>query len=940
MQRTKKMLSLFLAVIFLLTMMVPAVYAEQFSDVPQTYHYYDAVENLAAKGIINGIGDGTYAPDANVKRSEFAKIVCVAMMSVGELAPAADSGFTDVAAAHWASGYIKVAAAAGIINGMGDGTFAPDNPVTYEQAVKMLVCALGYGSQAESRGGYPDGYMSMAGSLALLKGVSDGVIGQPANRGLIAKLVDTSLDVEIFDPVTGKTTGTLAEKDERKSIKGQIVSVYGSTIYADEESECGKHQIEIEKGSNREFYSIENLDVNINDYLGRMVTAYYNEEVGTDYYEITSLSLQKGKNDTTKIDINLIDDYSDTKIEYQPQEDEDYEEISVDSDAKIIFNGKAVDRSLSKIIADNLDNSGEITLLDAEGSGSASVVFVKTYETYVVNSVNKTAYSILDKITGKSIKLDIKDRSKTITFSKNGSKAEFENITTGNILSISTSSDGTLIDVIISSNSSFSGTIGEISSDCMTLKINSKEYKVARNCETLAKEKFGYDVKATFYLDAFGKIAYADNFGSGSSSTYKYAYLVGMEKESSTSDKVNVRLYDISGSSSLTAKKLSLAENVKVNGTSYKGRTDSLFEVLSESAALLNASGKASENAEEYTQVIKYILNGSEITKIVTYTGETDRDSDDVLNVDNVGAEKLKVSTTNKIDKYNLSGAKAIVIPKDNRITGKYVGKATNSFKIGSSYHVQLIDVNNTNIAKAVLVYETDEIAETNMEQITASIVTRMFKTSEVPEGFENDTADVLCVMDVSGNEQMYYSDGSEKYTVMDDTDATVPDDDSVSFKGLKVGDVVKVSADEIGLVEEIMLVARAEDIVDETQKAFVHAEGDNGLLANAQHRYLMGSPRAIDRKDNSMIFVPMYASDSEYAKDTSDETFVSISDSTLVYVVDTAQSKTENIVEKSSFGAAEILAANSLADEEKENATKFLIYTSYSSIRMIVIFK
>lgn len=73
-------------------MMVPTAFAAQFSDVPETYRYYEAVENLAARGIINGMGDGTFAPDANVKRDEFAKIVCIGLLSTGEIAPAAGAG--------------------------------------------------------------------------------------------------------------------------------------------------------------------------------------------------------------------------------------------------------------------------------------------------------------------------------------------------------------------------------------------------------------------------------------------------------------------------------------------------------------------------------------------------------------------------------------------------------------------------------------------------------------------------------------------------------------------------------------------------------------------------------------------------------------------------------------------------------------------------------
>ena len=57
------------------------------------------------------------------------------------------SDFTDVDASHWAKNYIQTAYNLGIIAGMGDGTFAPDAPVTYEQALKMVVCTDVYKRQ-------------------------------------------------------------------------------------------------------------------------------------------------------------------------------------------------------------------------------------------------------------------------------------------------------------------------------------------------------------------------------------------------------------------------------------------------------------------------------------------------------------------------------------------------------------------------------------------------------------------------------------------------------------------------------------------------------------------------------------------------------------------------------------------------------------------------
>ena len=57
--------------------------------------------------------------------------------------------FTDVAADRWSAGYIAYCVEKGIIDGMGDGTFQPEAKLTGYQWAKMLLCAVGYGANDE-----------------------------------------------------------------------------------------------------------------------------------------------------------------------------------------------------------------------------------------------------------------------------------------------------------------------------------------------------------------------------------------------------------------------------------------------------------------------------------------------------------------------------------------------------------------------------------------------------------------------------------------------------------------------------------------------------------------------------------------------------------------------------------------------------------------------
>ena len=98
-----------------------------------------------------------------VTRGEFAYML-VKFCRLGETVNAVKI-FEDVDENNEFFGEIWAGYAAGIINGAADGRFYPNNFVSYEEAVKMTVCALGYGQMALNQGGYPLGYIKVAQNL-------------------------------------------------------------------------------------------------------------------------------------------------------------------------------------------------------------------------------------------------------------------------------------------------------------------------------------------------------------------------------------------------------------------------------------------------------------------------------------------------------------------------------------------------------------------------------------------------------------------------------------------------------------------------------------------------------------------------------------------------------------------------------------------------------
>lgn len=194
MQRRKMPLVCFLLTFMAVAMSFVAVSAREFSDVPITASYYTAVDKLSNLGVIQGREDGNFAPDAQTTRAEFCAFLSRANGYNAAYYTAKDIPFSDVSDGYWAVDYISYCYENGFINGMLDGTFAPADPVTYEQVVKMVVCSSGAGDESLRNVGpyWYSGYVSVADKHGLLDGTKK-AIGTDANRAFVAQMVYNSL---------------------------------------------------------------------------------------------------------------------------------------------------------------------------------------------------------------------------------------------------------------------------------------------------------------------------------------------------------------------------------------------------------------------------------------------------------------------------------------------------------------------------------------------------------------------------------------------------------------------------------------------------------------------------------------------------------------------------------------------------------------------------
>ncbi|MGN0182005.1 MAG: S-layer homology domain-containing protein [Candidatus Ornithomonoglobus sp.] len=472
-----------------------SAFAASFPDVDASASYANAVETLTALGVINGDDNGLFNPDNQVTRAEFTKMA-VEALGEGDAATAqTTSQFADAAntTVHWAAGYIAQGVSDGFINGYDDTTFGPNDQVTYAQACKMLVAAIGYTTYAENQGGYPSGYVAQASTLGITSGVS-ATNDTNLTRAQVATLIYNTLDVPLCvidsweststltgvvqTPVLKKMDGKenrdyetlLTDRHDAYKVKGRVMetSVGADGLDKDEV----KYKVEVADN----FDDIMNITKGTESYEMHVG----NTDAASMLFEYTEAIIQKD-DDADEYTILSITQYGSSKIvEFAADDlaDDDsaigtayinaaklpvYKnstsssttkyDLSLDEnktvDAVIYVNGvevgTATDALIDQYILQNA--TGTVKLVDVTETGSTSTdgkyeyIMISYYVDAIVDSVQTTStyarvYFKGSDNAGSSMKWDPDDEDIDITFTKDGSEIAYTDLAEYDVLSI------------------------------------------------------------------------------------------------------------------------------------------------------------------------------------------------------------------------------------------------------------------------------------------------------------------------------------------------------------------------------------------------------------------------------------------------------------------------------------------------------------------------
>ena len=205
----KRFISGSLATLMIVAAMMTGAQAKVFDDVNTDEHFAEQIEILTDIGIIKGTGETEFSPDDPVSREQMALFLFRLMIGNDNAGGINTTPFTDLYDDTY-SGAISWANASGYILGTSATTFEPTEGIMLQDAMAMLVRALGH-SSVQMNNGYPWTYIDAAVKLGLDKGLEDLSYTKELTRSEVAAVIYNALTAQYLIPRTASNGMTFYE---------------------------------------------------------------------------------------------------------------------------------------------------------------------------------------------------------------------------------------------------------------------------------------------------------------------------------------------------------------------------------------------------------------------------------------------------------------------------------------------------------------------------------------------------------------------------------------------------------------------------------------------------------------------------------------------------------------------------------------------------------
>lgn len=604
--------------------------------------------------------------------------------------------------------------------------FDPQASATVGETVRLIVSEMGYSEIAKTLGDGDSGYMTMANRIDLLSGLSVSQNDVLTWETLI-KLLHNSLDVKILHLIGYNSNDEALTQKTGQTMLNVYFDIYdvSGVVQANRSGALNGYN---EAGEGYATVGGKNMKVGtslVNEYLGYYIECY--ARLKDNEYTIVSAEKSLTKNREWKIEAEdlLVDSsrWSAFRIVYQ-NESGTTKELNLPSNVSVIYNGG----QLFDYTADDLKIVlGEITAIDANGSGMPQVVLVNEYQNYIADTYSETQNTLYSKNLDP---LKFESDSDVYITNVNGEEYQLSDVTENTILSLCVSKDGKCVRGTALKDK-VSGKVTRIektnSETEFTLDSGSAEkYKVSRgwNGKDISGKTISLTVGKRYlvYLDKNGLAAAFVEKNSG----LIYAFLYDAQVKEKFGDEIKLNLFTDSG----TWESLKLADKVTVNGTLKKQPTKSDLSVL------FNGS-------DAKQQLVKVMIDdNNEISKIYTANGISKSDDNDAL----IGELDINKSVSSKQGvltdfSYSISGTTIFVLPKVNGSYDKDLFDIANNSRLSNDrayLFKDFYDVTDTlRVKVAVMENQLAKYDYWNNYAVYVKSVTEVFRNEETELAIE-----------------------------------------------------------------------------------------------------------------------------------------------------------------------------------------------------------
>lgn len=831
-----------------------AAFAVDFPDVESTASYAQAVQELSALDVISGYDDGTFGPDKLVTRAEITKMIVDALAERSSAEASTESTkFADVSADHWAKGYINQGVANGFIAGMSDTEFDPDANVTYVQAQKMLVSAIGYETYAQAQGGWPTGYKTYAASLDITKGISGITDSTELTRAQVAQMIDNAMDAPLCVIASWKTewngskTPNLEVRDGKEgrayetlfTEKHDAYKVYGRVTETSKTGSVDNDKVtfQVEKADNFDDEEVKadspvSEDMYIGDskadnYLRKYSQALIQKN-DDDEFTILSIAAAAANKSVTVASEDFDENKStDEALYFFPAgttKGSTKYQLDTTNGVTIYINGVESSKSIAEL-RDYLDKNetASVTLQKETETGSTSTsakyntIMVSSYVTAIVDEVidktNETSVNFDTYSSGIQAKMTVNkdDDNYTYSFKLDGKEIEAKDLQQNDVLNISYDTTGSFressfYDVIVTRNvvdgvkcTSRNDSKGEYT-------IGGTKYKAAEGMDIDVETSTEYSL----YLDHFGRIAKADE----NSVSKNYGVLKNIYKKAGGDYMAQI----------ITKK--GTEEEYKVDSDNVKAYKSYLVKSDADGAVYDSTNKKTDAYPK---QVVEYSVSSSS-NKITIKNGgviaPTTADAEYKESGNKIGSVKMADST---------------VILDLSEVDTKDTYSVVSSLNDGSNYVAYGYDKSKSdNTYRFVIITEGTSSVFNSETQLA------IFNGSEVVDNDGDKTAYNLVV------------NGEEKQFILDD-DVVITGNkgETVADNAFDEGDVLVYATNSEGYISRIYSVFAAQNVLngssfeDFRTNAF---KNQSSVLADTKFADLLSD----DDNDVNVVFGPV----------------------------------------------------------------------------------